>query len=75
MMMRRNKMLKEIKDAWDKMEKANEEYKRIRALCPHRTQTWKDKYGGFWCKDCELFLPRPNLSLKKELRRKENELL
>lgn len=52
-------MLKEIQDAWDKMEKANEEYKRLKDLCKHTgVKTWKPKYGGYFCEDCETFLPR-----------------
>jgi hypothetical protein len=52
-------MLKEIKDALDKMEEANENYKKIRASCKHTgIKIWKPKYGGYFCEDCEIFLPR-----------------
>jgi len=52
-------MLKEIQDAWDKMEEANEVYKKLRASCKHTgVKTWKSKYGGWFCEDCETFLPR-----------------
>ena len=52
-------MLKEIKDALDKMEKAQHDYKVIRDTCKHTgIKTWKPKYGGYFCEDCEIFLPR-----------------
>ena len=52
-------MLKEIKDAWDKMDKAMTEYKMLRDSCKHTgIKTWKPKYGGYFCEDCETFLPR-----------------
>ena len=50
-------MLKEIKDAWDKMEKAMHDFKVIRDSCKHTgIKTWKPKYGGYFCEDCETFL-------------------
>ena len=52
-------MNKKIQAAKDKMEKANEEYKKLRALCKHTgIVTWKPKYGGHFCEECETFLPR-----------------
>jgi hypothetical protein len=52
-------MLKKFQDAKDKMEKANEDYKRILSSCKHTgVKTWKPKYGGYFCEDCETFLPR-----------------
>lgn len=51
-------MKKEIQDAKDKMMEASEDYKEIRDLCKHVNQTWKSKYGGYFCEDCERFLPR-----------------
>ena len=54
-------MNKKIKDAWNKMVEANEEYKKLRASCKHTgVQLWKPKYQGFFCEDCETFLPRTN---------------
>ena len=54
-----NDMLKEIKDAWDEMVKAQEKYNKLRASCKHvGIKTWKAKYGGWFCEDCETFLPR-----------------
>ena len=50
-------MLKEIKDAWEKMVDAQHDYKVIRDSCKHTgIKTWKAKYGGYFCEDCETFL-------------------
>jgi len=52
-------MLKEIKDAWDKMVQAQHDYNVLRNSCKHTgIKTWKSKYGGLFCEDCETFLPR-----------------
>ncbi len=52
-------MLKKFQDAEDKMKKATEDYKKLRSSCKHTgVKTWKTKYGGYFCEDCEIFLPR-----------------
>ena len=52
-------MLKKFEDARKKMEEANHDYKVLRATCKHTgIKTWKPKYGGWFCEDCETFLPR-----------------
>ena len=64
-------MLKIFEDAKKKMEKANEEYKKLRASCKHSgVQIWKEKYAGWFCEDCETFLPR-GMKLRKKAGVKE----
>jgi hypothetical protein len=51
-------MLKKFEDAKNKMEQANEDYKKLRDSCKHAgIKTWKPKYNGYFCEDCERFLP------------------
>ncbi len=50
---------KKLKAAKKKMIKAENNYKEIRASCKHDgVKTWKIKYGGYFCEECEIFLPR-----------------
>jgi hypothetical protein len=55
---------KKLKAAKKKEIKAASDYKKIQASCKHDgVKTWKSKYGGYFCEECETFLPR---KIKKE---------
>jgi len=59
-------MKKDLQDARNRIEKAKVAYQFLRETCNHPPDKliWKHKYGGYYCDDCEQFLPRTNIEGK-----------
>jgi hypothetical protein len=54
------KMRKDIQELYAEMRVIHDKIAELRGQCNHPSEKkiWKEKYGGWFCEDCEHFLPR-----------------